>query len=341
MFKAKLEKMFVVPANTFDNVKGKFPIGFMRWDTSIHEIFSNIDADVYDANGNYLLQKYIAVEYDFHSINDWIKITRNRPSEEKIGWLSARGCDMQVQAYNFICNDTSNIPHPRGTWITTKNISEIAIYLAVYQSSSASWINDRDQFYYPNDGWKDDRDFQSDCLAYTLFHGQNRISSEHGINHWIPFTEQELDAPDCFQSHFMSDFIAGKLQPTKPQQPVQTELYDNQESKSGLSGNAGISAPITFTPLAAEVMEAGRKLWYYYLHHKQNSTELYANDSINVNASFYDIRRYFQGTNPVTGKMNNDSPDEEYTRLLADLRQKQRLLAKQIEEKVYLYGFLK
>ena len=27
-FKAKLEKMFIVPADTFDNVKGKFPIGF-------------------------------------------------------------------------------------------------------------------------------------------------------------------------------------------------------------------------------------------------------------------------------------------------------------------------
>ncbi len=29
VFKAKLEKSFLVPANTFDNVKGKFPIGFL------------------------------------------------------------------------------------------------------------------------------------------------------------------------------------------------------------------------------------------------------------------------------------------------------------------------
>jgi len=28
-FKAKLEALFVVPADTFDNVKGKFPIGFL------------------------------------------------------------------------------------------------------------------------------------------------------------------------------------------------------------------------------------------------------------------------------------------------------------------------
>jgi hypothetical protein len=33
IFNAKLEGLFVVPANTFDNVKGKFPIGFLVWQT--------------------------------------------------------------------------------------------------------------------------------------------------------------------------------------------------------------------------------------------------------------------------------------------------------------------
>ena len=33
-FKASLESMFIVPANTFDNVRGKFPIGFKIWDCS-------------------------------------------------------------------------------------------------------------------------------------------------------------------------------------------------------------------------------------------------------------------------------------------------------------------
>lgn len=32
-FKADLKKLFLAPANTFDNVKGKFPIGFYIWDT--------------------------------------------------------------------------------------------------------------------------------------------------------------------------------------------------------------------------------------------------------------------------------------------------------------------
>jgi hypothetical protein len=31
-FKAEYKKGFIVPANTFDNVNGSFPIGFLVWD---------------------------------------------------------------------------------------------------------------------------------------------------------------------------------------------------------------------------------------------------------------------------------------------------------------------
>lgn len=39
--------------------------------------------------------------------------------------------------------------------------------------------------------------------------------------------------------------------------------------------------------------------------------------------------------------MNPDSADAEYNRLIADLREALRRLARQIEPKVYKYGFLK
>ena len=84
-------------------------------------------------------------------------------------------------------------------------------------------------------------------------------------------------------------------------------------------------------------MEAGKALWYYYLHHKDN--ELYG-AAPNINASFYDIRAYFQGRNEK-GKMNSESSDEKYTALIKDLRAKQKTLAARIAEKVYEYGFLK
>ena len=228
------------------------------------------------------------------------------------------------------------MPHPRGTYITTKNIIEASVYLGVRHCIEATWLNDRDQFLYPNDGWKTDYEFQLDCLAYTLFHGQNRISSEQGTNHWIPFTEQELNAPDNFQSHFMSDFIRdflkGKHTIASSEAP---NLFDTDSSS--VLADIPESATLAFSAEAAEVMEAGKALWHYYLHHKDG--ELYG-AAPNINASFYDIRAYFQGRNEK-GKMNSESSDEKYTALIKDLRAKQKSLAAKIAEKVYKYGFLK
>ena len=58
------------------------------------------------------------------------------------------------------------------------------------------------------------------------------------------------------------------------------------------------------------------------------------------NASFYDIRKYFQGINEK-GKMNNSSEDQQYMDLLRDLRDKLKVLAEKIEPLVYKYGFLR
>jgi len=50
------------------------------------------------------------------------------------------------------------------------------IYFSVRFCIDSSWLNDRDQFLYPNDDWKNDKEFQNNCLAFTLFHGQNHIT---------------------------------------------------------------------------------------------------------------------------------------------------------------------
>ena len=62
--------------------------------------------------------------------------------------------------------------------ITLSNLIPSCIYLAVRHAIDATWLNDRDQFLYPNDKWIKDAEFQNDCLAFTLFHSQNRISSK-------------------------------------------------------------------------------------------------------------------------------------------------------------------
>ncbi|MBQ9213908.1 MAG: hypothetical protein IJ150_08220 [Bacteroidales bacterium] len=52
-------------------------------------------------------------------------------------------------------------------------------------------------------------------MIFTLCHGQNRISCKQGINHWIPFSEEEVNAKGLFDSHFMKDFLDGKIKPTE------------------------------------------------------------------------------------------------------------------------------
>lgn len=334
-FRAKLGRNFIVPANSFDNVKGQFPIGFFIWHLDEEAIFTQTTTDVFDAKGKSLGNKTLIAYDSFHSINDWIISTRNRDGEQNIGFMSAKGNDFQNTNYIFIINDKKQLPHPRGTWITTKNITEISIYLAVRHGVEATWINDRDQFLYPNDRWKSDIVFQNDCLIFTLFSNSNNIQSQHGTNHWIPFCEEEVGAQDNFESHFMHDFIMGKIKEEKPQQEgTIQDLFAEQEPQTTDGNSFTPTEPLEFSQEAQAVLDAGRELWRYY--HKQAGA--------NPNASYYDIKMHFQGTKTTkSGKvqMNSTSEDATYNALLADLRQSMKLLAAHIEPKVYDYGFLK
>ena len=334
-FRAKLGRNFIVPANSFDNVKGQFPIGFFIWHLDEEAIFTQTTTDVFDAKGKSLGNKTLIAYDSFHSINDWIISTRNRDGEQNIGFMSAKGNDFQNTNYIYIINDKKQLPHPRGTWITTKNITEISIYLAVRHGVEATWLNDRDQFLYPNDEWKSDRDFQNNCLVFTLFSNSNNIQSQHGTNYWIPFSEEEVGAQDNFESHFMHDFIMGKVKEEKPQQEgTIQDLFAEQEPQTTDGNSFTPTEPLEFSQEAQAVLDAGRKLWRYY--HKQAGA--------NPNASYYDIKMHFQGTKTIkSGKvqMNSTSEDATYNALLADLRQSMKLLAAHIEPKVYDYGFLK
>ena len=321
VFRAKLERIFIVPADTFDNVKGKFPIGFFIWNTSVQETLGDTLCDIYEASGSYYGTKKIYVENSRY-INDWLKQFYIKDSANRKSILYSVGNDFQHSVYVFIQNGTPLTGHYIEYDVVADNVIPITIYNAVRHVITATWLNDRDQFLYPRKAWKEDREFQFDCLAYTLFN--TNIQSQYGTNHWIPFTEKELNAPMLFESHFMSDFIAGKIKP----QAADT-LFGEEESLIP-------TEPIQFSPEAQAVMDAGRELWYYYMHHKDN--ELYGKESINVNASYYDIRRYFQ--KEKNGKMNPDSKDQTYMRLWGNIKDALKVLAQKIEPKVYLYGFL-
>lgn len=111
--------------------------------------------------------------------------------------------------------------------------------------------------------------------------------------------------------------------------------------------------PLQFSPEATTVFDAGRELWKYYhntvgagfIRPNPNTPNTFtgnmnASPTYNPNASLYDIREHFQGRNEA-GKMNNKSQDPEYTKLIANLRDKLKLLALKIQPKVYEYEFLR
>ena len=316
VFQAKLERMFVVPAGTFDNVKGKFPIGFMIWDTNTKEIFTDFSTDVVNEKGNVTSKKNIYSYENVKYLNDWLRPTWIKTTNQ-IGFLACNSNDFQHQNEVVVQSNKNNETSTFYKPITNDNLIKSCIYFTVRHCIEATWLNDRDQFLYPNNGWETDTEFQNDCLVYTLF--SNNIQSKFGKNHWIPFTEYEVASREKFDSNFMTNFIQGKLKP----EVVQEDLF-------GVKPTNNRTTPFEFSAEAKEVFNAGRELWKYY--HKQ--------PDCNVNASLYDIREYFQGRNDK-GKMNNKSEDETYMNLINELRAKLKLIEKKIEPKVYEYGFLK
>ncbi len=324
-FKAKLEKCFIVPADSFDNVTGDFPIGFKIWDLSKKSIFKKTKADIFvpdetSKKGFKKIGKKLFCSHDNRKfISDMLDELKYSKHEMEIGNLNSIGNDFQNQNALFINSiGRKKKAGGRHTVITKSNLVTIAVYFAVRKVIPATWYNDRDQFLYPNEAWKKDRKFHGNCLCYCLFN--NNIQSKYGTNHWIPFTEWDVEARNNFESRFMSHFIAGKEISQACEPLKQNSLFEEKEQEK-------FGKPI-FGEQAKKVLKAGQELYKYY--HKQPNA--------NVNASFYDIKEYFQGTK--NGKMNNKSSDEKYNVLLKKLRMEIELLSKEIESKIYEYAFL-
>ena len=291
-------------------------------------------------------------------ISDWLRKYYDVHSPETVAYMSLPGVSMQQRASLFITSKPteSDVKQHKVARITPRNLIPFAVYLAVRHCIVLTWENNKDEFCHPNNKWIGDVEFQSDCLVFTLF--DNVVKSADGVNHWIPFTEAEVDAKSCFKSHFMSDFINGRAARSasalyhadaRDARPYQGELdlenvanvkalpNTNANTQLGI-GNIGTGNIPTMATLissaARAVLATGRELWRYY----------HAQPNANPNASYYDIRLHFQGMKKTaSGKeqMNATSSDETYNTLLANLRAAHKALAAQIAPKVYEYGFLK
>ena len=205
-FLARFLGGFIVPADTFDNVTGKFPIGFLVWDTKRREEIKEITLDIFDRGGQFLGQK------SFYSlkkqrISRWF--SQFKGGGEMLCILNMGRSDFQNASHVYL-SSIDKRDHTK--IITLHNLTQMAIYFAVSRAIPHNWIIHNDQFYAPCELWQEDAGFQSNSLAFMLFHEKNIITGREGINHFIPFSEKEVGAKSAFASNFMEYFIAGKLE---------------------------------------------------------------------------------------------------------------------------------
>ncbi len=396
IFKAKFLEGFMVPADTFDNVRGQFPIGFLVWDTSsilpkenplnlggnskeekqnsnlildqdnfkdnpLKERFCLLDInapnrkmcsqsrtrtkgtqkhstaapfetplhtvslEIFDSFGGFLGSKKIYT----HTIDkmltlaDYLQKFQPTKKDTTLGYLDPGRNSFQHQNLIHISIiDKSKQSHVKYFPIITPTILLVSIFFSVRHCIKATWQNDRDQFYAPyNDTWQDDNEFKNNALAFMLFHTQNRITSTQGTNHFIPFNEDEVESKERYSSHALLDFLKGGIK----EKGDSLFLNAKKENK-----------PLKFSLCASKVFDAGKEIYRYY--HTQDFT----NRPYNANASLYDIKEFFQGRNKQ-GKLNlpAKAKDEYYKQLYANLQDALKDLAKEIQPKVYEYGFLR
>ncbi|WP_423749775.1 hypothetical protein [Helicobacter pylori] len=301
IFKAKFLEGFMVPADSFDNVKGQFPIGFLVWDTATPLKTNNaLNLEVFDSSGGFLGYKTFKPIVDrVKNINAWIKNYDNKKAQATMGFMENPTPDFQNN--NFLCVlNQQGTRHNNYFGLTLTNLLIGAIYFSVRHCIKSTWQNDRDQFYAPyDDAFQDDSEFKNNCLIFMLFHTQNRITTTQGTNHFIPFSETEVNAKERYSSHALLDFLKGGIK----EEGDSLFLNDKKENK-----------PLKFSPSASKVFDVSREVYRYY--HTQDFT----NRPYNANISLYDIKEFFQGRNKQ-GRLNSPTTakDEYYKQLYANL----------------------
>lgn len=277
---------FVVHSKSFEGLKGNFPIGFLVWKTGRKEKITQIITDVLDKNATPIGEKSFYNLPNNTFLNVWIKRPRannderiplsniltpysSNPrvktwSENAVAYMCTGTNDMQnASKYTFILSSPAG--RGNGMYITKENIASASILFTVQRIVKPTWLNDRDQFLQPTEPLTDE--FKHDCLIWMLFNGSNLTASANElewndkkwsiVNHFIPFTEQEVNAPERFESDFMVQYMANKK----------------------------------FSNEAQAVLAEGKKLWQAYFSHTDART---VRDELKLNRAdvgWYQIRK--------------------------------------------------
>lgn len=294
---AKYLDGFVVHSKAFDGLKGDFPIGFLIWKTDQlvqkKQPIIEITTEVLDKKVQPIGEKKFFNLPNKCFLNVWMKksktnnelalplsnaVTISKNPRIKMscdnmkGFLFAGNNDFQNASTGTLI--TSSIYTGRnggGVYLDDKNLWQAAIVFSVRRLIKPTWLNDRDQFLQPTQPLSDE--FKNDCLIWMLFNGSNLSASANDlewnnqkwsiVNHFIPFTEQEVNAPERFESDFMVQYLSDK----KP------------------------------SPEAKAVMNEGRKLWQAYFSQTDVRT---VRDELKLNRSdvgWYQVRKALEARN--------------------------------------------
>ena len=242
VWKAKYLGGFIVHSKAFDGLKGNFPIGFLVWKTvmlSTKRIdITEIITEVLDKNANPIGEKIFYNLPNSSFLNIWLK--RPKVNKQEVIPLKnaiaptpgkARVSNWSDSAKAYMYCGVNDIQHAtqqtvvfsspygggNGFYINKENICQAAIIFSVRRLVKPTWLNDRDQFLIPTEPLTDA--FKNDCLIWMLFNGSNLTASANDlewndkkwsiVNHFIPFTEEEVGAPERFESDFMVQYLSG------------------------------------------------------------------------------------------------------------------------------------
>lgn len=289
---------FAVHNQAFDGLSGKFPIGFLVWKTNQNAAnktpITEITAEVLDKNALPIGEKSFYNLPSEQLLTNWI--TRPKTNKQDIVPLKnavtpatatkdLRGTKWSDGAIAYILSGGNDLQHAeqqtvifssgygsaRGYFVNPENLWQIAIIFAVRRLVKPTWLNDRDQFLQPNAPLSDE--FKNDCLIWMLFNRSNRTASANNlewngkkwaiVNHFIPYTETEVNAPERFESDFMVRYLDKKKLSTE----------------------------------AKAVLNAGRELWQAYF----SETDVYSvRDELKLNrpdVGWYQIRNALKKRN--------------------------------------------
>jgi hypothetical protein len=239
---AKYLDGFVVHSKAFEGLTGNFPIGFLVWQTQQFATkktpIIEISTEVLDKNShaigekcffnipskNFLslwitrlktnstnipLKNAITPQNSYAKVTSWV--------DGGIGYMYCNSNDFQNAAKQTAIT-SSVFSTGNGFYVTPENLWKVAIVFTVRLVIKQTWLNDRDQFLQPTKPLTDE--FKTDCLMWMLFNGSNLTASANDlewngkkwsiVNHFIPFTEAEVNAPARFESDFMVQYLSDK-----------------------------------------------------------------------------------------------------------------------------------